>query len=397
MAYLYHVDPYRRSFDSAVVRCEPLDGERMAVVLEDTCFYPGGGGQPCDLGTLDGLAVEEVFQKEEDGPVTHVLRASTPLTGRVHGEIDWARRYDHMQQHTGQHLLSYAISQRFGGYSLGLHVGAQDAYVDVRTELESVSPELAAQLEADVDALVAADLPVHQFFPSQEELAALPLRKAPPFHPHLRIVHCGPEAVACCGTHLSSTGQVRLVHLLGSARSHGNLRLFFLAGDRALRHARLCMAQAQAAAVGLSCGLGSLAEMVERLKAETQAQRRDLASLKREQALARLRNAGALVLGGVRAVIETAEGLEPKQLQEAASALLKEGAGLVCLAAPGNAGVTAVVAADGPDAGAAFRALAGRFGGKGGGRRDFAQGLLQGFGREDALACLAAWLGDKAR
>ena len=115
MAYLYHVDPYRRSFDSAVVRCEPLDGERMAVVLEDTCFYPGGGGQPCDLGTLDGLAVEEVFQKEEDGPVTHVLRASTPLTGRVHGEIDWARRYDHMQQHTGQHLLSYAISQRFGG------------------------------------------------------------------------------------------------------------------------------------------------------------------------------------------------------------------------------------------------------------------------------------------
>ncbi len=391
MTALYHLDPYMKSFRSRVVSCELIKPGVYALTLENTCFYPTGGGQPCDLGTLDGHKVTDVSQTEEDGPIVHTVLSDVPLCGEVAGQIDWARRYDHMQQHTGQHLLSHAVYELFGGYSLGLHVGEQDAYVDVRTDETHLDLDRATieRLERDADALITAGLPIHQFFPTEEELAALPLRKKPPYHAHLRIVHAGQEAVACCGTHLNNTAEARLVRITGCARSHGNLRIFFLAGDRAVKYLRTAADAAENAAKTLSCGVPNLENQVEKLKSELQESQHALNLAKKELALQKIREARPVKLKEGNAVVERLDGLDGRQLQELAAELVKQGAGIACLLSEGEKGVQAVVAARPPfDAGAAFKALKARFPGKGGGRADMAQGLLETADRDGALEAL---------
>ncbi len=388
MPALYHMDPYQRAFEAKVLSCEPAGEGKWAVLLSDTCFYPTGGGQPCDLGMLDDTPVLDVSQADEDGPIYHLLPSPLPVGKTVHGAIDWARRYDHMQQHTGQHILSHAVYERFQGYSLGLHVGEKDGYVDIQTELENLSDELKKTLEADCDAIIAANYPVRQFFPTREELAALPLRKVPPEHLHLRIVSFGPEAVACCGTHLACTSEARLVRITGCAHSHNNLRIFFVAGERAVRHAQLCMDQAEGTAAELSCGIPDLKKQVLRLKFDLQQRQRELAAAQRELALLRLEGAQVHELAACTAIVEQTDGFSMRQLQESAAALCGKRAQLVCLLSPADKGVQAVLASAGPDAAALFRGLAARFAGRGGGRPDFAQGLLQGATRDGVLSAL---------
>ena len=132
MIALYHSHPDCMEFTSEVVSCTPSRAEGcFDVVLSNTAFYPTGGGQPCDLGTLNGHPVIAVEHEDETQPIVHTVRCNAPLTGTVTGNIDEARRRDHTQQHSGQHLLSHILYERFGAYSLGLHIGAQDSYVDV--------------------------------------------------------------------------------------------------------------------------------------------------------------------------------------------------------------------------------------------------------------------------
>lgn len=398
MDFLFQTDPYLRSFSATVTDCELTDQSGVwRVTLDRTAFFPGGGGQWCDRGTLNGMPVLKTEQPVEDGYIYHYVESEMPLMGQVHGELDWERRFDGMQQHTGQHLLSYAVYKRFNGYSLGLHVGEKDGYVDIQTDVKTLTPVDKAALEAVTDELIALDLPVKQYYPTKDELALLPFRKPPVEHPHLRVVHIGPECVACCGAHLGSSGQARMVKITGSVSSHGNLRIFFLAGQRAIDYVRACTLQAEEAAAALSCSTTELAQMVARLKDSQKEQAHLLAAYKRDEAVRALSAEQALAVNGKTYLIRLMDGLDMKQLQEAASAMLKTGISAVLLASsePGKPGFGCVLGVDPsllPDVNALFRRLAQAFGGKGGGRGDFAQGRLDAFDRAQAEQLIAQQL-----
>ncbi|MDR2514977.1 MAG: hypothetical protein LBD02_07230 [Christensenellaceae bacterium] len=398
MIYLFHRDPFARVFEAEITAQGEESPGLWRLELSDSAFYPEGGGQPCDLGTLNGLPVAEVKQPSENGPLLHFVKAGGPLQSPVRGEIDWARRRDHMQQHTGQHLLSHAFFALFGAYSLGLHIGAEESYVDLRPDGGPLPENALFLAETLASELISADLPVRQWFPSPEEIKTLPLRKAPDAHMNLRVVQIGPEAVACCGTHLPSTGQARLILALRSQASHGNLRVFFLAGERAIERARLGARAAAAAAAGLSCPLSGLAAAVQRLREEQRQLARALNRERTQGALLALGQKETFPLAGERVLLAELEGLEPRALQEAA-ATLPGGASIACLFSRlEGGGVSAALAraeSGGQSMAALFSALAAVLGGKGGGRADFAQGRLERFDEAEATRLIRDFLNTK--
>ena len=312
---LFHDDVNIREFDADVVKCEPLSKELRskyeggaplyAVWLDKTAFYAEAGGQPADHGTLGGANVLDV-QEDETGDIYHVTAA--PLEGSVHGALDWTRRFSNMQQHGGQHLISWAVHKYLGGYTFGLHTGAQECTID--TDLKEVpSRETLDMLENAVNGLIWQDLPVHQWFPSDEELKTLPLRKKPTVSENIRIVMTGDvECVACCGTHPTSSGQIGLVTILGAHPARGKVRISFLCGGRA--HARL-RAEADAcreAGAMLSATYETLAQETRRVLDNAREQAHVLSEFRREtfcrlarvigaDALERLKNAHVVLFG----------------------------------------------------------------------------------------------------
>ena len=183
---LFYQDPYRRQFKARIVE-RLMVGHRPGVILDRTCFYPTSGGQPHDTGTLEGIPVVDVFEREEDKAIVHVL--ANELEGEtVRGEIHWARRFDHMQQHTGQHILSQAFLQVLGAETVSFHLGAEASTIDVDR-----APLTTAQLdevEARANEVVFADRSVRTYFVGQEELTRLPMRKPPVVTgPILSLIH----------------------------------------------------------------------------------------------------------------------------------------------------------------------------------------------------------------
>src|SRR5688500_738649 len=169
---LYYTEPYRQTFNATVVKAETVDGLSF-VTLDQTAFYPTSGGQPFDTGTLGGAAVTDVIDRD-DGTVVHATSGMLKAGEVVTGEIDWARRFDHMQQHTGQHVLSAAFDRLFGVRTESFHMGAAASSIDLARE---VSATELAQAEDEANRIVWEDRMVHIRFASAEEAAAMPLRK----------------------------------------------------------------------------------------------------------------------------------------------------------------------------------------------------------------------------
>ena len=233
---LYYHDSYARAFRARVTG-SAADGQR--VYLDRTAFYPASGGQPSDTGVLDGVPVHEVVD-EDDDRVAHLLAAPLSpdaLRGEreVQGSIDWARRWDHMQQHTGQHLLSAALHELFGMPTLSFHLGAEASTIDLGAA--ALSPQQVAQAEARCAAIVAAARRVAVRF--EEAAEADGLRKASERRGTLRIVAIeGIDKSACGGTHVRSTSEIGLIQIRKLDKIRGNVRLEFVCGDRALRRVR---------------------------------------------------------------------------------------------------------------------------------------------------------------
>ncbi|MGN0651677.1 MAG: alanyl-tRNA editing protein, partial [Gemmiger sp.] len=206
---LYESAPTVQEFTAVVLACTPAQ-DGWEVELDQTAFYPEGGGQPCDTGTLGGAAVSET--RIHEGTILH--RTSAPLEpGRtVTGRIDWGRRLDHMEQHTGEHILSGTLHRMFGAENVGFHIGQPAVRMDMSLPLTA---EQLAQAEAAANAAVRADRPVRCWYPDEEELAALPYRSKKALEGPVRLVDAGgADLCACCGTHLDSTGQVGLIKIL---------------------------------------------------------------------------------------------------------------------------------------------------------------------------------------
>jgi alanyl-tRNA synthetase len=380
---LYYTDPYDREFDAVIVRCE---GRRVA--LDRTGFYPTSGGQPFDTGTLGNLRVIDVVD-EDDGTITHVMddagaelaRPGAPhapplqVGQAVHGIIDWPRRFDHMQQHTGQHLLSAAFDRLLGVPTVSFHLGAEASTIDLARELP---PRDIAAAESEANRIVWENRPVTIRFADAEEAARLTLRKEPKRQGRLRLVDVeGFDLSACGGTHVARTGAVGIIAVGSWERFKGGQRVEFRCGGRALDRVRSLRDTASAAMRLLSVTAGELPEAIERLQADAKEQRRAVSALQTELASYRaaelaasadVSDRGRLVL---RVVDADANGL--KALASAIVAAAGYAAVLVSASTP-----ALVVVARSADvtvqANHVLAALTARFGGRGGGKPELAQG-----------------------
>jgi len=229
----YERDPYLRTLETEVVE-SGAEGSRPFAVLADTILYPEGGGQPSDRGWIGGVAVEDV--RAVAGRVRHYL-AGSPPTGGVRVELDWPRRFDHMQQHTGQHLLTAVAQERFGWHTTAFHLGAEVS--DIELDIAAMAPEQLGELAEAVAAGIRAALPVTPRRVSPEEYARLPVRtRGLPegFTGGIRLVEiAGVDLAACGGTHVRSTAEVEALKLLGTEPMRGGTRLFYVAGTRLRR------------------------------------------------------------------------------------------------------------------------------------------------------------------
>ena len=215
---LYYQDPYLREFPAEVLSCE-ASGEVWKVVLDQTAFYPEGGGQPADRGVLKaaGREIPVTDVHEKDGRVVHTCAAPLEAGAVVTGLLDWNRRFDHMQQHSGEHIISGILCRLYHCDNVGFHLGAESVTIDYNAE---ISWEQALEAERLANEAVWADRETEIFYPSPEELAALEYRSKKELTGQVRIVEF-PEAdrCACCGTHVERAGQAGLVKVLSCQRS----------------------------------------------------------------------------------------------------------------------------------------------------------------------------------
>lgn len=227
-AKLYETDPYVQTFTATVLVCTPA-GEQFAVQLDRTAFYPEGGGQPCDTGALGTALVTDV--QEHGGVITHTVSAALPVGQTVEGRIDWARRRDHMEQHTGEHILSGTLHRLFGAENVGFHIGSPAVRMDMSVPLTAGQ---LAEAETQANAVIRADAPVRCWYPAPEDLAKLTYRSKKEIDGAVRLVDAGgADLCACCGTHVSTTGQVGAIKILSAQSYKGGTRLAVVCGERA--------------------------------------------------------------------------------------------------------------------------------------------------------------------
>lgn len=271
---LYYHDAYTTQFDARVIEQTAVKG-LPAVVLDRTYFYPTSGGQPHDRGFLNEVAVSDVIVRAGDGRILHVLQA--PLaTGAVHGRIDWPRRFDHMQHHTGQHILSQAFIRVADAHTEGFHLSDTTVTIDLnRSELTAAQVDAAETL---ANTIIWENRPVAVRLVAQAEAETLALRKVPEINgEHLRLVDITDfDVTACGGTHVAATGAVGLVKIVRTERRGDKTRVYFCCGARALDDYRSKQAVLDALVVQLTTGYEQVPAIVEKLQEENKALQRDL-------------------------------------------------------------------------------------------------------------------------
>lgn len=372
---LYYTEPYRTEFDATIVGVNAIDG-RTHVTLDQTAFYPTSGGQPFDTGTLGGADVSEVIDRE-DGTIAHVV-SGTPRVGEVvRGAIDWARRFDHMQQHTGQHVLSAAFDRLLGNRTESFHMGTASATIDLARE---VSAAEVAKAEDEANRIVWEDRAVAIRFATAEDAAKMPLRKEPVRTGPLRLIEVEDfDLSACGGTHVSRTGAVGVIAIGGTEKFRGGSRVEFLCGGRALSRFRRWRDSLAATQRFLSVAPDEMAAAVERMQGESKLQQRTLRGFQEKLAIheAHAVLARAVPSGEQAVVVEALEGWDAQGLKSiAVAAAAEQPNAVVALFTTTNPALVVIArgSAATVDAGALLKSLVAKFGGKGGGKPDLAQG-----------------------
>ena len=385
---LYYYDSFLREFDATVVSCTP-DGPGWKVILNKTAFYPTSGGQPHDLGSLGEAQVVEVIDApnaaNSDGPnssdphhIVHYTTAEVPA-GPIHGQIDWSRRLDHMQQHTAQHLLSAAFIELFGYQTVSFHLGKEISTIDLAAP--SLVPRQIEAAERRTNEIIFEDRPVLIRFGTAQELAESGIRKKVDRAGILRAVEIeGFDRQPCGGTHLASTGQAGLILLRKLERTREHSRIEFVAGYRALAAARGDFATLTQAATLLSCALSDIPAGITK---NIEERRTNSSTIKRlEERLANLEASALLhqhpeAPSAIRLIVATPPDATPAYLALLAAKLTTEKNVIAVLASRESGHVVAARSADlTPDIGATLRETLKEFAGKGGGAKHFAHGAL---------------------
>ena len=373
---LYYTDSYLTSFD-AVVRSSGLVGDCSHVILDRTAFYPSSGGQPFDLGRLGGHAIVDVVD-DDAGDVVHILSGPLEPGSLVHGDVDWARRLDHMQQHTGQHMLSAAFDRLAAVRTVSFHLGTELSTIDLAREVSAAEIDRA---ESEANRVVWEDRPVSVRFVTAEQAAELPLRKEPIRGGTLRLVEITDfDLSACGGTHVARTGVVGVIAVTGVERFKGASRVSFVCGGRALGSHRTLRDVVLAATRTLSVTAPEVKGAIERLQADGRDAGKLIRRLQDELAVfraSRLREE-AETIGPLRIVLRSEGELDGAALKTLASAVVDE-SGLVVVLTGRGVPVPVIVARSTDvsiDAAVLLRELASQLGGRGGGTAAIAQGGL---------------------
>jgi alanyl-tRNA synthetase len=377
---IYYDDSFARDFEANVLTCEPcVHGTTPAweVVLDETALYPTSGGQPCDHGKLGDANVLDV--RDDGDEIVHIVDRELKA-GPVHGCVDWPRRFDHMQQHTGQHLLSAMFQERFGRPTVSFHLGAELSSIDLRGA--EPTPEILEGAERAANRIIFEDRPINVRYGTPEQLAQMGVRKEVQRTGILRAIEIeGSDLQPCGGTHVRRTAQIGMLLVRRCTKMRQDWRVEFACGARSERLARNDFRLIARAAANLGCAAEDLADAAARITTERDANFKEVRSLL--QRLAELEAASALQsaaapASGTRTVVRAFDDGTQADYPGFFSTQLAKTEGVIALI--GLKGSGQLIFSQHPstrkDMNALLKRVFEKFAGKGGGNRDFARGRL---------------------
>lgn len=273
---LFDQDSYMQAFDATVLSCEP-DGKRFAVVLDRTAFFPEQGGQSADGGTLDGVPVLDV--QEKDGVITHYTDTALPIGTTVHGQLDFPARYLRMQIHSGEHIVSGLMHKKYGYNNVGFHLGGEIT-MDFDGEL---TRDQLNEIENLANRIIYENVAITAEYPSPDVLMATEYRSKLELTENVRLVTIGEyDVCACCAPHVARTGEIGLIKLLDAIRYKGGMRIHFLAGSAALEHYRKTWQDIATLSAMLSVKQSEVVEGVQRRETEIEKRSATISALRRQ-------------------------------------------------------------------------------------------------------------------
>ena len=392
---IYYTDPYCRRFEASVTKTFVHDS-RPAALLDRTAFYPTSGGQPFDTGKLFeaggadqagrvdgerrgpyGSAIDVIDTLDVDDDVVHILSAAAIEGAAVRGEIDWTRRFDHMQQHTGQHILSAAFDRLFENRTVSFHMGSDVSSIDLQRE---ASWEHIARAEGEANRIISENREVAIRFVTSEHAAVLPLRKEPSREGTLRLIDVKDfDLSACGGTHVARTGEIGSLVVTAAEKFKGGARVTFACGARAVRAFQSLRDAVSGSVRLLSVLPRELPSAIERMQAETKDLRRTLKRFQEALAAheaARLIAASDVGSGAAVVIVGALDAWDANGLKAIATHIVGQANAAVALfsTAPPHPVVIARSPGMSLDVTAVLRELVASFGGRGGGKADLAQG-----------------------
>ena len=363
---LYYADSHAKTFEATVTGCTQVSGG-WAVTLDATAFYPEGGGQPCDLGTLDDCAVLDVQEQGED--VIHLCNKPLTVGSRVCGCIDWERRVDFMQQHSGEHIVSGIIHKRFGWHNVGFHMGAELVTIDFDGPIPA---DALQEIEDAANAAVWEDLPVACYYPAPEELPQVPYRRKKDLPWPVRIVEIpGIDLCACCGTQVKHTGEIGLIKLFSCVKFHEGVRIEMACGKRALDILNTTYEQNRLVSQLFSAKIGETAQAAGRMNDALSGEKFRAAALEK-----RLFSCIAQGYAGKDLGIHFEESLSPAANRELCDAMAGVCSMAVTLSGTDQTGYSLCIISRTQDAKALGTAVTQTLGGRGGGKREAFQGTV---------------------
>ena len=373
---LYLQDAYIREFTASLLASKQTE-EGWEVVLDRTAFYPEGGGQPCDTGEINGIRVTAVYEVDEQ--VIHVLQ-SLPDSNVVTGVIHWQKRFDHMQQHSGQHILSALFDEKWNAATVGFHLGSDSTQIDLA--LSELTPEQVADAEQAANSVLYDNLPITTEWVSREELDRYPIRKPPAKDfAKLRLVLVGNhDCCPCGGTHVKGTAEIGMLKILGWEKKNNTVRVDFACGERAFADYQLKHRLIQEFSSKLSAPVKELAEALSLRLAKGDSLARELAALRfelsQQQAIILLQTAP--LYKDRKIIAHILQDSQPSDAAQLAKNLTSSFASVALVAAVspdgGKCHLVFATNTDGPDMGKLLKAALVKLNGKGGGNARLAQG-----------------------
>ena len=364
---LYYADSHLKEFSATVTGCTEAKGG-WAVTVDATAFYPTGGGQNCDLGTLGGANVLDVKEQAEE--IIHLCDAPLQIGSTVKGAIDWERRFDHMQQHSGEHLVMGQVYQKFGYHNVGFHMGTGLVTIDLDGP---VSWEDLLEIESNVNRIIWENRPVKTWYPSAEELPTVNYRSKKALPWPVRIVEfSGADVCACCGTHVKFTGEIGMVKFVSCIKFKEGVRIEMASGKRAMELFRNIFEQNRQVSQTFSAKTLETGAAAKKFNELLNQEKYRATGLQRK-----LFAAIAAGYVGKAQAVHFEEGLNPGSVRELADAIAEKAQTAIVYSGTDDAGYSICIISKTADTRELGKAVNAALNGRGGGKPGAFQGSIQ--------------------